>query len=135
MAENTVATNNSTAVAEQGQTTPQTRDEERYLVPPVDIYETDQGLHVVADLPGVARDDLKIRVEKGVLTIEGRTRQTSVGDALRNEYRLHNFFRQFTLSDEVDVERIRAELKHGVLHVDLPRVAERQPREISVNVN
>ena len=50
-----------------------TREPTRYLTPAVDIYETDQGLTVVADMPGVAKDDLNIQVEEGILTIQGRT--------------------------------------------------------------
>ena len=104
-------------------------------VPPVDIYETERGLAVLADLPGVARGDLNIHVEDGVLTIQGKTsRQTPPGSMLHREYELVNYFRQFELSEKVDRARIGAALKHGVLTLDLPTAEEARPRQIEVHV-
>jgi HSP20 family protein len=114
---------------------PITREENRFLVPPVDIYETDDGLTVIADLPGVQKDQIDIRVENGRLTIEGRQpSQSVVRDALASEFRLMNFYRQFVLSDEVDQDRISADLKHGVLTISLPKAEAAKPRRIEVNV-
>lgn len=130
MAEDMVATSNDIQAGKEG-----TRAQERYVVPPVDIYETKHGLAVLADLPGVAKADLNIRVEDGVLTIQGKTTQHAPGSAFRREYELVNYFRQFELSEKVDQARIGATLTHGVLTLDLPTAEEARPRQIQVNVS
>lgn len=115
--------------------TPLTREEGRYLVPPVDIYEDDEGLNVLADLPGVQKDAIDIRVENGVLSIEGRQPTQSIAeDSPYSEFRLMNFYRQFALSDEVDQDRISADLRHGVLTLRLPKAEKAKPRKIEVKV-
>lgn len=114
-----------------------TREEERYVAPAVDIYETTEGLTVVADLPGVAAEDLSVQVDNGTLTIQGRGTTAMNGqDAsyLWREYRLKNFWRQFQLSDEVDQTKIKADLKNGVLTLFLPKAEAAKPRRIEVKV-
>ena len=113
---------------------PETREEDRFLVPPVDIYETSDGLAVVADLPGVDKEDLSIRVEDNILTIDGKAHDGLPGEAIRSEFALANFHRQFRLSDEVDQERITADLKNGVLQIQLPKAEKAKPKMIAVNV-
>ncbi len=115
---------------------PETREETRTrtLTPLVDIFETPEGLAVVADLPGVEKDDVSVGVENNVLTIKGSPKSAQPGDVLAREYELHPFFRQFELSDAVDQEKIRAEMKYGVLTIHLPKVKEQQPKKIAVNV-
>lgn len=131
MAEQTLPTQTTpTEVA----TTPTTRDESRYQIPPVDIYETSEGLTVLADLPGVEKDGVDVRVDNGILTIEGRASVKARGEALRLEYALVDYFRQFELSDKVDQAKIGAELKNGVLKILLPRLEAEKPRQIAVNV-
>ena len=100
----------------------------------MDIYETEYGLAVLADLPGVAKEDLNIRVEDSILTIQGKTTQQAPGSMLHREYELVNYFRQFELSEKVAQARIGATLKHGVLTLDLLTAAEARPRQIQVNV-
>ena len=129
MAETTVpqpATDNS--VARES-----THSEESFISPPVDIYEDEQGLHVIADLPGVEPGAADIRVERGILTIQARARDLA-GDRqpAHQEYALTAYFRQFQLPEEVDANRIVADLTHGVLHLHLPRVERAQPRRIEV---
>ena len=111
-----------------------TRSEERFVAPPVDIYEDDQGLVVVADLPGADPSSLDVRVERGVLTLQARagTGQTAQGQPVYREYELVGFYRQFQLPEEVDAGRIEAELKQGVLTLRLPRQAPAEPRRIQV---
>ena len=72
-----------------------TRDEGRYLTPAVDIHETEAGLTVVADMPGVAADGVEVNVEDNVLTIRGKVADAPRGQELYGEYRLHDYFRQF----------------------------------------
>jgi HSP20 family molecular chaperone IbpA len=130
MAEKTVAT----PEVQKSATTESTRNHERYVAPPVDIYETPDGLVVLADLPGVAQEALDVRVDNNVLTIRGQARHTVLGDVTYREYELVNFFRQFELSDKVDQHQISAELKCGVLTLQLPKAAEAKPRQIAVQV-
>ena len=111
-----------------------TRSEERFVSPPVDIYEDDQGLVVVADLPGADPGALDVRVERGVLTIQARaaSSQASQGEPVYREFELTGFYRQFQLPEEVDSTKIQAELKQGVLTLRLPRMAPAEPRRIQV---
>jgi HSP20 family molecular chaperone IbpA len=103
-----------------------------FAPPPVDIYEDDQGLVVVADLPGVEPGGLDVRVEQGVLTLQGRARALASGTPLHREYELTGFFRQFQLPEEIDAGRIEAALTQGVLTLRLPRAAPAPPRRIQV---
>lgn len=112
-----------------------TRMQERYLLPPVDIYETEEGLVVLADLPGVSANDLKIRLEDNILTIQGNARHLVEAEPIYREFQLYNFFRQFELSDQVDQERISASLNHGVLRLYLARAERAMPREIPVQID
>ena len=109
-----------------------TRSQEVFAPPPVDIYEDEQGLVVVADLPGVEPGALDVRVEQGVLTIQGRTQALATGTPLHREYELPGFFRQFQLPEEIETGRIEAALTQGVLTLRLPRAAPAPPRRIAV---
>lgn len=113
----------------------ETRAQERYITPPVDIYEDGTGLTVVADMPGVNREGLDIRVADSILTLTGHTKHSTPGTPIAREYQLLNFFRQFELSDAVNVDGIRAELKHGVLTLHLPKKEKAKPRQIEVSIN
>src|SRR5438309_7884429 len=130
MAEKTV----ETAEVQKANMTESTRHQERYVAPPVDIYETRDGLVVLADLPGVAKEALEVRVDDNVLTIRGHARHTVPGDVTYREYELVNFFRQFELNDKVDQSRITADLKCGVLTLNLLKAEEVTPRQIAVRV-
>jgi HSP20 family molecular chaperone IbpA len=109
-----------------------TRAQEAFAAPPVDIYEDDQGLVVVADLPGVEPGALDVRVDHGLLTIQGRARSLAPGTPLHREYALTGFYRQFQLPEEIDAARIAADLRQGVLTLRLPRAAPAPPRRIDV---
>jgi HSP20 family protein len=124
----------TTVPANTEKTAPDTREDTRVLTPPVDIFETENGLVVVADLPGVEKDQIDVNVEKNVLTLKAKPKQQLTESITRQEYQLLPFFRQFQLSDAVDQSKISAEMKYGVLTIHLPKVAEQQPRKIAVNV-
>jgi HSP20 family protein len=111
-----------------------TRADERHIVPPVDIFETKEGLTVVADLPGVDGKALDIRVAEGILTIQAKTAHTAPGTPVAREYELLNFFRQFELPEEVDADKISADLKHGVLTLTLPKKEAAKPRKVEVKL-
>jgi len=130
MAEQTVAA----PEAQKPPMTENTRHHERYVAPPVDIYETRDGLVVLADVPGVVQETLDVRVDYNVLTIRGHARHGVPGEVTYREYELVNFFRQFELSDTVDQSHITADLKSGVLTLHLPKASEAKPRQIAVQV-
>ncbi len=112
-----------------------TRHPEYFVTPLVDIYETDEGLTLLADLPGVEKDGLKVSVEEGILTLEGKVAERSRQGLLIQEFEPVNYFRQFELSEAVDQNRISAELKHGVLTLNLPKAEKAKPRQIEVHVS
>ena len=111
-----------------------TREETRYMVPPVDIYETDDALTVIVDIPGVRKDDADIRVEENVLTIKGKVQYAPVAGTVREEFNLMDYFRQFQLSDEVDIEKISAGVKNGVLTITLPKAEKAKPHQVKIKV-
>lgn len=105
------------------------------FMPSVDIYDSDEGLVLLADLPGVTIESLEIQVQDNRLTLYGRVNPTVPVEAqlLHQEFEWGDFLRSFILSDEVDHERITAKLNNGVLEVVLPRAAKTEPRRIQVN--
>ena len=113
-------------------------DEQRLLFnPPIDIYETADGLVLYADLPGVTSAGLDLQVQDNRLTLFGRIRQqdSDGGAVVHEEYKVGDFLRSFILSDEVDHDRISARLNNGVLRVELPRAGRTQPRRIEVTTD
>lgn len=106
----------------------------RYFVPATDIHETDDGLMVVMEVPGVERKDIDINVENEVIRVEGRidTSKYDGLDPLYTEYNVGHFARNFTLSNKIDQQKIGAQLEDGVLTLTLPKLKEAQPRRISV---
>jgi HSP20 family molecular chaperone IbpA len=102
--------------------------------PPIDIYESDDGLVLLADLPGVSVDTLELQVQDNKLTLFGRVKMPVSEDAaLRHcEYHEGDFLRSFILSDEVDYDRVAATLNNGVLRVVLPKTQKAEPRRIEV---
>lgn len=131
MAEKTVATRSQERPVPSRE---ETRSQERYVTPPVDIYETGEGLVVKADLPGVDKENLDVRVENNLLSIRGRATHAAPGDPIYREYGLINFFRQFELNERVDQSKISADLKNGVLTLNLPKAEEAKPRKIDVKI-
>jgi HSP20 family protein len=102
---------------------------------PIDIYETDEGLVLMADLPGVTTETLELQVQDNKLTIFGRVTSVVPPEArlLHREYNRGDFLRSFILSDEVDYDGITAKLNNGVLEVNLPRMPRAEPRRIQVD--
>jgi HSP20 family molecular chaperone IbpA len=101
----------------------------------VHIYETPEGLVLLADLPGVAPTDLVVRHEDNVLTIQGKAQRRVSLEPVYLEYELGTFFRQFQLSEEVDHGKIEAQFRHGVLTLRLPKAEKAPPRQIAVQVS
>ncbi|MNI42958.1 Spore protein SP21 [compost metagenome] len=105
-------------------------------LPAVDIYENATGITLLADLPGVSKDRLSIKVQSNELLIEGEAAVQVPAEVrlVHNELREPLFRRSFTLGHDLDKDNITANLKHGVLTLQIPRLREAQPRKISVNV-
>jgi len=136
MTEQTAAltTERSGNPAKTGDKSLATRDEAAYIAPPVDIFENEASLIVVADLPGVDKEGVDIRIDDDILTIKGNAKYTQQANALRQEFTLQNYYRQFQLSDEVDQSRISAESKNGVLTITLPKAEKSKPKQVKVRV-
>lgn len=130
----TLTTEKETALRTTGEKSIATRDETRYIVPPVDIYETDEALMVVADLPGVGKDGVDVQVEDNILTIKGKANYSAPPNPIHKEFEIQGYYRQFQLSDEVDQERISAESKNGVLTIRLPKAEKSKPKQIRVKL-
>jgi len=109
-----------------------TRTEPVYT-PAVDIYETQDELVLLADLPGVAKQDLVINLDDELLTIEGAAHAPAeAGQQLLSEYESGTFYRQFTVGEAIDRGKIDAKLKNGVLELVLPKAEKAKPKRIQV---
>ncbi|MBK8526464.1 MAG: Hsp20/alpha crystallin family protein [Rubrivivax sp.] len=107
------------------------------MLPPVDVIEDSTGITLYADLPGVPRDKLQLRVEGDQLMIEGdiQLAVTQGMESTHAEVTLPRYRRAFTLSKELDAGKVSAELAQGVLRVRIPKAEHAQPRRIDVRVN
>ncbi len=114
----------------------ETRREEAALLPPVDVIEDASGITLYADLPGVPKDKLNLQVEADTLTLEGEVvlSMPEGMEATHAEASLPRYRRVFTLSKELDSERVGAEFNHGVLKLRIPKAEHAQPRKIAIHV-
>lgn len=109
-------------------------ENERVMRPAVDIFEDQSGITLRADMPGVSRDTLDIRIDRDTLSIEG---QASIStpenmEALYADVRSTRYQRSFSLSGELDTDNVEAQLRDGVLTLRLHKRAEHRPRRIEV---
>ncbi len=125
----------SNNVTQTSQSASQARQEPA-LLPPVDVVEDATGITLYADLPGVPKDKLNLRVEGDQLGIEADlVLPVPQGmEASHAEVTLSRYRRTFTLSKELDPEKVSAELSQGVLRVRIPKAEHAQPRKINVQV-
>lgn len=115
------------------------RDEESTTdwSPAVDVYEDAEALKLHAELPGLKKEEVKIQVHEGVLTLRGERKLESEekkDNYFRVERRYGSFLRSFSLPNTVDAEKIRATMKDGVLELVIPKKAEAKPKEIQVEI-
>ncbi|GAC1352872.1 MAG: Hsp20/alpha crystallin family protein [Polyangiales bacterium] len=109
------------------------RVQERALVAPaVDIFENKDELLLVADLAGVKKEDVTVRLENDELTLEARRYEEGLGNSLATEYRVADYRRAFAVPQVIDASKISAELKHGVLSMHLPKSDSVKPRRIEI---
>ena len=106
----------------------------RHYVPYADIYETDDALSLVMEIPGVEKKDISVTLEDDVLRVGGQIDFTKYEgmEPVYTEYNVGHYTRSFTLSDKIDHDRISAQVEDGVLTLTLPKVKEAQPRRISI---
>ncbi len=107
------------------------------VLPPVDVIEDATGITLYADLPGVSKEQLNLRVEADTLTIEGEVGLATPEGLQANhaEVSVPRYRRVFTLSKELDPEKIAAELNHGVLKLRIPKAEHAQPRKVQIRVS
>lgn len=107
----------------------------RTYLPSVDILERDNELTLIADLPGVGKDEVEITYERGLLTVHGRVSRVEKPESatfIAHEYGVGDWRRSFEVGEGIDSKRIEAELRDGVLTVHLPKSAEITPRRIRI---
>jgi HSP20 family protein len=106
----------------------------RYFVPTPDIFETDEALTVIMEMPGVEKDSVSIALENDVLRVDGQINFASYEgmEPVYTEYNVGHYVRGFTLSGKIDRDKISAQLDEGVLTLMLPKIKEAVPRRISV---
>ncbi len=122
----------STAVTKQADT----GSSEVALMPPVNVYEDAAGITLYADLPGVPKDKLEVQVQGDILTIKGDV-VLDLPEGMEASYAevsLPRYRRVFTLSKELDAEKVVAEFNHGVLKLRIPKAEYAQPSRIEVKV-
>jgi HSP20 family protein len=107
----------------------------RLFLPVTDIFETDQALTVVLEMPGVSKESVEVGVENDVLTINGQIDFSKYEglQPLYIEYNIGNYSRSFQISSKIDQDGIKAELKDGVMTLVLPKAEKAKPRRISVS--
>ncbi len=123
----------TSATQQATQQTPQDGPQ-RAVLPAVDVFEDASGITLLADMPGVPKEQLELKVEGDALLIEGSVQsRTPEGlEAVYAEVRVPRYRRSFTLSRELDSTRIEASMKDGVLRLRIPKAAHAQPRRIEV---
>jgi len=130
-----MASSNGNADLTPSQPAAEAAEERLLFTPYIDIYETDEGLVLTADLPGVTIDTLELQVQDNKLTLFGRVAPVLPPGArvVHQEYGVGDFLRSFILSDEVNHDQITASMNNGVLKVVLPKAPAAKPRRIEVS--
>jgi HSP20 family molecular chaperone IbpA len=124
-------------VKKQEVSTQETTRPGRVYAPSVDIAETADALWLWADVPGVDEKSIDVRLENGVLTVEGRVGVGEYADLrpLYTEYNVGNWQRSFRVGEAIDLDRIRAKVTDGVLEIELPKAAAARARRIEVRAS
>jgi HSP20 family protein len=107
----------------------------RYFLPNTDIYESDDALTVIMEIPGVEKKDIDVKIEDDVLRIEAKINFANYEglEPLYTEYNVGHFARSFTLSNKLDQQQISAHVEDGVLTLVLKKAREAVPRRIAIN--
>jgi HSP20 family molecular chaperone IbpA len=134
---NTVTQTRDQTPAKTGAEGARTERSEGTLLPPVDVVEDATGITLYADMPGVAKDRVHLRVDGEQLMLEGEMALAVPQgmEATHAEVQRSRYYRAFTLSKELDADKVSAELSAGVLRVRIPKAAHAQPRRVQVQVS
>ena len=116
------------------QTREETRSNERYIRPAVNIIEDEEGLVLTADIPGASKESLDVNVEKGILTISAPAHHTVPGTSSYREFELANYYRQFSIPESLDHEKTHADFVNGILTLRIPKAEVAKPKRISIQV-
>ncbi len=110
-------------------------ENESWIAPMVNIYETEDNFNLTAFMPDVKRDNIKIKLEDGSLLLMGRINYEEALNRkyILNEYTIGNYYRKFKISDTIDESKIEARFENGVLTVKLPKHDRVKPRTIEIN--
>jgi HSP20 family protein len=112
----------------------ETRASERYIKPAVDIIESEEGLTLLADIPGTAKDTLDVNVEKGILTISAPVSCGMPGRPVYTEFELAPYYRQFSIPESLAHDKAAADLSNGILTLRVPKAEAAKPRKIEIQV-
>lgn len=109
-------------------------EKESWVAPLVNIYETEEGYNLIANMPGVSRDNVKIKLEDGDLVIMGKIEYNNQMNKkyLLNETEIGNYYRKFKISETIDEGKIEAKLENGQLIIDLPKHERVKPKTIEI---
>lgn len=109
---------------------------EKCYIPTVDIYENEISVTVLAEMPGVGKDEVEIDLDEGVLTIKGSTGWKNPEDrtVMLQEFEAGCYLRRFNVAETIDQEKISASISNGLLKVILPKLEPAKPKKIEVTV-
>jgi HSP20 family molecular chaperone IbpA len=107
------------------------------LVPPVDVFEEKDNVTLIADLPGVGKDALDLQIDKDIMKIHGKIQKTMDKDTggYYTEFPEKDYYRAFTVGEEIDRDKINASINNGVLKVVLPKRERAKPKKIEIKVS
>jgi HSP20 family protein len=112
---------------------PKTPASDPVLTPPVDIFENAEEYRIVADLPGVAQQDVQLDLERGELSLRAKRTLLREGQTLSLGRREGDFYRVFRVPEQIDATKVEASFDQGVLQVRLPKADAVKPRRIAIN--
>jgi HSP20 family molecular chaperone IbpA len=116
------------------QTREETRSNEKFIKPSVNIIETEEGLILTADVPGATKEALDVNVEKGILTINAPVTWDMPGNPGYSEFELAPYYRQFSIPESLDQGKAKADLSKGILQLRIPKAEAAKPRKIAITV-
>lgn len=115
-------------------TTPKTSDLYE-MTPAVDIYENDEEILLQADMPGVVKEDISVNIDNGTLSLSGVRKLPTYGATTWEEFGNLRYVRNFSVPQTIDVDRVEAELKDGILRLHLPKSEASKPRRIEIKTD
>jgi HSP20 family protein len=123
---------NTQEIAKQDEKSIEKTRELYEAAPAVDIYENEDEILLHADMPGVVKEDISVDIDNGTLSISGVRKLETEGSATYEEFSDIEYVRSFSVPQTIDVEKVEAELKNGVLRLHLPKSEAAKPRQIEI---